>query len=587
MNKNLRNIAHKTQFCVVGGGLSGICAAVAAARHGISVVLMHDRPVLGGNASSEIRMWICGAHGENNRETGIIEELALETCYRNPYRTYPLWDSILFDLIKGEPNITLLLNCSCNDIEMDGDHICKIIGWQGTSQLWHTVEADYFADCSGDSILAPLSGAEYRCGREGREEFGESFAPETSDLKTMGNTCLIQARQMSEKRTFIPPRQTRYFTKEQLKYREPNLTRPGENFWYMELGGEQDTIHDAEEIRDELIKVAYGMWDYVKNSGNLDADNWELDFLGYLPGKRESRRYVGDYIMTEQDVLAEGRFDDIIAYGGWSMDDHNPKGINTTEVPTIYHPAPSPFGIPYRCVYSKNIDNLFFAGRNISVSHSALSATRVMATCALLGQAVGTGAAIAADNRISPREVYQYHTEQLKQTLMDDDCYLPFQRKEMSKLTMAATITSTGTCVEALTNGLERPSQESQNMWKGKVGDTISLRLPWESYINELRFVFDSDLNRETVSDDGFLPGKMSICNIPGDLKPIHVPKTLVKALKIELLTQDGWQEIPGITDNHQRLVKSPVCQAAEGVKITLLDTWGNECVGIHSIDIR
>ena len=587
MNKNLRNIAHKTQLCVVGGGLSGVCAAVAAARHGISVILMHDRPVLGGNASSEIRMWICGAHGSNNRETGIIEELALETCYRNPYRLYPIWDSILFDLVKREKNLTLLLNCSCNDIEMDGNRIRKVIGWQSTSQLWHTVEADYFADCSGDSILAPLSGAEYRCGREAGSEFNESIAPEAADTKTMGNSCLIQARQMNEKRTFIAPEQCRRFTKDQLVYRHPNMQNPFENYWYMELGGEQDTIHDAEEIRDELVKVAYGIWDYVKNSGNCDADDWELDFVGFLPGKRESRRYVGDYIMTENDVRAEGRFDDIIAYGGWTMDDHNPKGINTTEAPNIFHPAPSPFGIPYRCVYSKNIDNLFFAGRNISVTHCAMSATRVMATCALLGQAVGTAAAIAADNNISPREVYLHHIEELKQTLMDDDCYLPFQKKEISELTRSAAITSSGSHVEALTNGIERPLGDCQNMWEGKVGDHILIQLPAQSQIKELRFVFDSDLNRETVNEDHYLKDKISICNIPKDLKPIHVPKTLIKSLKVELLTSDGWQEIPGVTDNHKRLVKLPINMDASSIKLTLLETWGNEEVGIHSIEVR
>ena len=129
MNTNLKSIYHKVDLCVVGGGLAGMCAAVAAARHGIKVALMHDRPVYGGNASSEIRMWVCGAHGKNNRETGIIEEIALETLYRNPYRRYPMWDAILFELINNEKNITPILNCSCNDIEMDGSKIKKVIGW--------------------------------------------------------------------------------------------------------------------------------------------------------------------------------------------------------------------------------------------------------------------------------------------------------------------------------------------------------------------------------------------------------------------------------------------------------------------------
>ena len=138
MNTNLKGIYHKVDLCVVGGGLAGMCAAVAAARHGIKVALMHDRPVYGGNASSEIRMWVCGAHGKNNRETGIIEEIALETLYRNPYRRYPMWDAILFELINNEKNITPILNCSCNDIEMDGSKIKKVIFWENIVN--HTID---------------------------------------------------------------------------------------------------------------------------------------------------------------------------------------------------------------------------------------------------------------------------------------------------------------------------------------------------------------------------------------------------------------------------------------------------------------
>ena len=328
-----------------------------------------------------------------------------------------MWDCILFELRNNEKNITSILNCSCNDIEMDGNKIKSITGWQTTTQRFHTVEAEYFADCSGDSVLAPLSGAEYRMGREARSEFGESIAPETADKKTMGMSCLIQARQTDKPHKYIAPEWARKFTKEDLPYRLPDMDGPEENFWYMELGGEQDAIGDTEEIRDELIKVAYGIWDFVKNSGEYDADNWELDFVGFLPGKRESRRYVGDHIMTQADVSSGGRFDDVIAYGGWTMDDHDPAGINTREKPNIFHPAPSPFGIPYRCIYSVNIDNLWFAGRNISVTHTAMSATRVMATCALLGQAGGTAAAISVRENETPRGIYKNYIAELKQTL--------------------------------------------------------------------------------------------------------------------------------------------------------------------------
>ncbi|MCK5844074.1 MAG: FAD-dependent oxidoreductase, partial [Victivallales bacterium] len=170
--KSLKKVEHKVDFCVVGGGLAGMCAAIAAARNGAKVALMHDRPVLGGNASSEIRMWICGAHGENNRETGLVEEIELESLYRNSPPNFSIWDSVLYEKVVSEPNLQLFLNCSCNSAEMDGDTIKSVTGWQLTTETWHTIKADYFADCSGDGILAPLTGAEFRIGREAEGEFG-------------------------------------------------------------------------------------------------------------------------------------------------------------------------------------------------------------------------------------------------------------------------------------------------------------------------------------------------------------------------------------------------------------------------------
>ena len=367
----MRERTHQADLCVVGGGLAGMCTAISAARHGVRVLLMQDRPVLGGNASSEMRMWICGAHGENNRETGILEEIELENRYRNPNTSFSIWDSILYEKVKYQENITLLLNCTCNDVTMDENRIRSVRGWQMTTQTWHTVEAGLFADCSGDSILAPLTGAEYRMGREAAGEFQEDIEPEQADRKTMGMSCLIQARETNRHQEYIPPAWAySYPTDEALPCRSHDVKTS--NFWWIELGGDRDCIDDTEEMRDELLKIAFGVWDHVKNHGDHGAENWALDWVGFLPGKRESRRYVGDHILTQNDVRAEGRFPDLVAYGGWTMDDHNPAGFRYPGYPTIYHPAPSPFGIPYRCLFSRNTANLFFAGRNISVTHAAL-----------------------------------------------------------------------------------------------------------------------------------------------------------------------------------------------------------------------
>ncbi len=588
MSTVFETIKHDVDFCVVGGGLSGMCAAIAAARNGLKVAIMQDRPLFGGNASSEIRMWVCGANGKDNRETGIMEEIALENLYRNPYRTWPVWDAILFEKVKEEKNIEIILNCSCNDIEMDGNRIVSIKGWQTTTQKWHTVTAKYFSDCSGDSVLAPLTGAEYRMGREARSEFDESIAPEVADKKTMGMTCLIQGRQMKEKRTFIAPSWARKFTREELEpKRLPGIERANENFWYMEIGGEANSIDDTETLRDELLRIAMGIWDYIKNSGECDADNWELDFLGFLPGKRESRRYVGDHIMTQHDVSSEGKFRDVIAYGGWAMDDHHPGGINTKEPPTIFHPAPAPFGIPYRCVYSKNIENLFFAGRNISVTHTAMSSTRVMATCAILGQAVGTAAYIADKYGISPRGVYEERLHELQQTLIRDDCYLPFIETEISEFMKNAEITADGVdAPERLINGVERNFEE--NGIAIEAGKSIVVDFGKIAKCDMVRIVLDSDLNRETTCDGDHMNEKATVANIPLNLPKVHLPGFMAKEITVEFMDDAGnWNDLAKISENRKRLIKIEKEFSAKAVKITFNEAWDGKTVNVFSVDVK
>lgn len=261
-----------------------------------------------------------------------------------------------------------------------------------------------------------LSGAEFRIGREARDEFDEDIAPEIADRKTTGMSCLLQGRETTSPHTFIPPEWAYTYPDDGCFPERDHQLTGNQNFWWIELGGEQDSIHDTEALRDELLKVTFGVWDHIKNQGNHNAENWALEWIGFLPGKRESRRYIGDHILMQNDIRAEGRFEDIVAYGGWTMDDHFPAGFKHPGYPNIFHPAPSPYGIPYRSLYSKNIDNLLFAGRNISATHAALSSTRVMATCSVIGQAVGTAASIAVKNNLSPRGVYREKLGELKQT---------------------------------------------------------------------------------------------------------------------------------------------------------------------------
>ena len=607
-----QKIEHEADFCVVGGGLAGMCAAIAAARHGARVVVVQDRPVLGGNASSEVRMWVCGAHGQNRRETGIIEEIELENIYRNPNKVYSVWDTLLWEKVNAEPNIQLILNCSVCDAETEDGRIRSVTGWQTSTQQWHTVRSELYADCSGDSVLAPLCGAEYRVGREAREEFDESIEPEVADRKTMGMSCLIQARELDHPVSFVaPPWAKHYETAEDLPHRsiDPFTT----NYWWIELGGEDDSIADTESIRDRLLAEVYGVWDLIKNRSGIEGvDKLELDFIGFLPGKRESRRYVGDHIITQNDVRAGGPFEDVVAYGGWSMDDHHPAGIAYPGEPTIFHEAPSPWGIPYRSLYSKNVPNLLFAGRNISTTHIALSSSRVMRTCAIIGQATGTAAALCVRHGLSPRELGASRLGELQQTLMDDDCWLPGRTRAVCEAAQTGRWSASAGDPSALGSGTDRPVEKNpadaelaarrarkavesnatgsakdpaevewiEHAWNAPVGSTVTLEFDRARLVSNLRVVFDSDLNRY------YREMRMRASYFRAD-RPVPVAPELVKRFRVEVRVSGKWQIWTEEELNRQRLYRGRLQQVeADAVRLTTLESWGATEVKVFALDV-
>ena len=584
-------------FCVVGGGISGMCAAIGAAREGASVVLMQERPVLGGNASSEMRMWICGSFGENNRETGILEELALENMYRNPSKSYPLWDTVLFDFVKREKNITLLLNCTCMDAEVekgsfpDGrdTRIKSVKGYQMTTQTFFVVEAKTFADCSGDSILAPLTGAAFRMGREGKNEFGENTKTERGDNMTMGMSCLIGARETERSVKFTPPAFAKKLTDTDFYGRDPNPYDDGQNFWYLELGGDRDSIHDTEEVRDELIGLALGTWDYVKNSGAFPTDTWAVDFLGFLPGKRESRRMVGEYTIKEQDLTENTVFEDEVAFGGWPLDDHYPGGFYHRGQPnTNYHLAP-PYSIPYRALYSSHVENLFFAGRNISMTHVAMSSVRVMATCGLLGEAVGRAAAACAKYGITPHGVYKdkERLAEVQARLMAGDCFLPSKRREISALCRGASL-----CVDAeqLRSGEDRghknySTTEQSARYEAEKGERIAYTFE-KSPIKNVHIVFDSDLNR--LSLEGCWIERTHNTRLLKKLSSpdLHMPATLCREFKLIGMRDGAETELLHVTDNRKRAYDLAITGEFDGLALIPLERWGEgEKIPVISFD--
>ncbi|MFJ2953538.1 FAD-dependent oxidoreductase [Streptomyces sp. NPDC087270] len=410
----MRNETVRHDITVVGGGLAGVCAAIAAARLGRSVALINNRPMLGGNSSSEVRVWVCGAtgHGKNHhaREGGVMGELFVENQFRNPEGNPYYWDTVVLDAVRAEPNITLHLNTDVREVDAEGPddarRITAVTGWTMGSERLIRFESEVFLDCTGDGLIGYLAGARHRIGREARAEYGEPWAPETADDITLGSTLLFYTKDAGRPVKYVPPDFAKDISTTSIPQRR--IIKAGDNgcaYWWIEFGGELDTVHDNEQIRDELWSVIYGIWDHIKNSGQFDADTMTLEWVGSLPGKREYRRFLGDYVLHQGDILGQTEFADRVAFGGWSIDLHPPQGMYSTAAGAKQRYADGVYHIPYRSLYSVNTANLLFAGRDISASHVAFGSTRVMATCATIGQAAGTAAALCAERGIAPREL--------------------------------------------------------------------------------------------------------------------------------------------------------------------------------------
>jgi len=582
MKKN-RNV----DVCVVGGGLAGTFAAIAAARTGAKVILMQDRPMLGGNASSEIRMWVSGAGSRvrNLQETGIMEEVLLENMYKNPTRNFSIWDSILYEKVKAEENIELLLNCACCYADCENGKIKSVTGFQLTTYTWQSVNAEIFIDCSGDSILAGLCDAEYMVGRESKETFNEEFALEVADKKTMGMSIMIQAHETDHQIDFKAPEWAyKFTTDEEMKFKPHDcLNKINTNFYWIELGGEADSIHDTEEIRDELLKIAFGVWDHMKNYGDHGAENWELDWIGFLPGKRESRRYVGDYILTQNDVENGAKFDDEVAYGGWQIDNHLPggffmsgKGENHLQKKRLTEP----YGIPLRSLYSINVENLMFAGRNISASHLGFATARVMGTCGVMGQAAGTAAALATKYGITVRELGKTRIRELQNILMDDDCFLPHFKRNISPICSKDNLTAVWGDASNILNGVDRKIWGNDNGYWGIVNRPVTYEFKEKTNLSEFRLIVDSDLDREYTegNPDGLNISTVLFKRLDYNYTSFGFPKCMLKSFKIEILNENGeWDTVYETHENHQRMIKGKINAETTAVRFVPLGTYYSE----------
>jgi len=429
---------------VIGSGMAGVCSAIQAARLGCSVALLEKDEVLGGNSSPNLGVHVSGAHSFHPYacETGIINEIEEEAARLNAkifthgyhYNIARQWDSLLMWMMDRE-GVDVRRRTYARDVVMDGTRIEAVIADDMATYTTIKIRVGVAViDASGDGQIACSAGADFRVGREGASEFGERGAPGKADAITMGTSVTALVRKAGHPVDFVPPPGTPPFEvgygygRDEVSddcLRAHAAWNPDHDLCFLyhtETGGEMDTIMDEHEIYERLIGQLYSVWNHIKNDAHPEESrNWELVWVSPKAGKRESRRFIGDYILTQNDVESGRIFEDEVAYGGYAVDVHDPVG---RQAKVRFHSVPPLYSIPYRCIYSRNVENLLLGGRLISVSHMALGTVRLQRTLASGGQAAGAAAYLCKKHRCTPREVYVRHIEELKQLLLKNDATL-------------------------------------------------------------------------------------------------------------------------------------------------------------------
>lgn len=581
---HMRRVDLDVDVVVAGGGLAGVCAALSAARRGARTLLVQDRSRLGGNASSEIRMHVVGAdcHGSRSgwREGGLIEEIRLEDAVRNPHRAWELFDLLLYDLCLREPNLELRLDTTLYSAATEAGRITRVWARCDKTETIYRVRAPVFCDCTGDSRLALEAGAEYREGREARSRYGEPLAQETADALSQGSSILFTARKHDRPIPFVAPPWARTITEDDLLFRKIPTSSYEYGFWWIELGGTRDVIRDGEELRHELLRIVLGVWDWIKNSGQRpNSANWALETVGMIPGKRESRRLTGAHVQTQGDL--EGGWkerDDGVAIGGWPFDDHPPGGFDDWQQPPYWsRPIDEAYNIAFEALYSRNVANLMMAGRNISNSHVAFSSTRVMATCACTGQAVGTAAALCARRGWTPAELRRRGLGELQQMLLRDDQSIrgvvgrdPADRARTARASASAHLP------EALPEHvLDGHVRDVPGRWSHRWGAAMEpggawIELAWDAPVtlSTVQITFDSGFHRElTLSPSN---------GVNGRVRRGPQPET-VRDYVLTARTAGGEVELARVEGNYQRLRRHAFpAVAAHSLRLHVLATNGS-----------
>ena len=529
-----------------------------------------------------------------------------------------MFDLILYDKCRSESNLTLMLNTAVTAVGMcakSPDKIEFAVAERPSTEDRFHIRAQTFVDCTGDGRMAFESGAEFMRGRESCAAFDEPLARDESDVFQLGSTILITARKYDRPMPFVAPDWVRPFTKDELRLRLYSV--PGEEeptheygYWWAEWGGTLDTIKDNETIRDELLAVTLGVWNHVKNgppgapAGDdpFDASHWALDWIGFLPGKRESRRFVGQHVLTQRDLESSRMFDDAIAYGGWSMDLHPPEGVDLPDgQPCEQHELPHLYDVPLRCCIARDFENLMFAGRNMSATHVAFSSTRVMATCGVVGQAVGTAAALAVAKSVPPNQIAANGmlVSQIQQRLLRDDALLIGRTNEqVGDLARTARITASceqygGEAVNVV-SGQTRSVHGKRGVPSGRTVAGLHrwmsspgllpawLQLDWDEPLDlhEIQLVFDTGMHRHlTLSHHHGYTSKM----VWGKPQP-----ETIRDYVVQIAEHDDWNTVCEIAGNYQRLRRHslPPGTVAKSVRVLVTATNGIDHARIMEVRI-
>ncbi|MBQ7369507.1 MAG: FAD-dependent oxidoreductase [Clostridia bacterium] len=516
-------------FVVIGCGLSGMAAAVSSARNGMKVALIGNRPVPGGNASVEIGIDVNGACYNSlyspsvyARETGLIEELKQEIFHRAGYEPSlnksAQYNATMLDFLYDEENLDLYLNTQATDVSVKENRIEYVDCIQLTSERKIRFFASTFADCTGDGFVGAKAGAKFMSGSEGRAEYGENLAPEQPSQITNGCSLLFSTVRTGKEEKFIPPHfayditKLDFFkdlgTKNRSFYQSKAEDGGFQGFWWVEYGGHIDCIKDSEKITKELQKLVYGIWDYIKNSGKFE-DVWDAKLLsvGSVLGKRESRRFVGEYVLNQKDILDKKDFEDACYVAGWPMDIHADYGIYDDGPATHWNYVPGMYNAPLSTLYSVNIENLVFAGRNTSCTRVANSSVRVMSTCAVGGQAIGTAVALCKKYGCSLKELRAERVGELQRLLLRNDQTIMGYKEECRLKNLKITSSKPKT--------LENPNKTHTKLLEKAV--MLSLPVKTEG-LDSVEIGIKNTSNAGQVLEYAVLLGKYKECYMPEKL---------------------------------------------------------------------